>query len=366
MPEYVLSAGAVLEALGFASFVRDHSGALRLEGAAPQWLRSIWPELETEGARLPIEKASPFLENFLVDASTCWEAGGEARSRSGPWIEQTDNGTEVTLEAVALNAGNHAVLVLERLGEVFEAKKSMLQKARETIIAYQRLNSEMQKKEILLSCIADEMNTALANTITSLRLMELEQNPARIQQLLGLASRATEEQQALINKVLHVFADELEELYGHNGSGQATAKLDGAVRAAKENVTPLFAEKRVYLSLGEGSASNATVSMDADHLARVLSNLLENALQNSTPGGEVQLVVFEEPESVVINVLDQGASLTRDVYRNLFSKVGKIDASSLKLQFCRVAVENCGGETGGGPRTHGGNCFWIRLRKSSK
>ena len=169
MPKRGSSAGAVLEALGFAIFVRDHSDALRLEGTAPDWLRSIWPELKTEGALLPTEKASPFLENFLVDASACWEAGGETRSRSGPWIEQTDTGTEVTLEAVALNAGDQAILLLERLGEVFEAKKSMLQKARETVIAYQRLNSEMQKKEILLSCIADEMNAALANTITSLR-----------------------------------------------------------------------------------------------------------------------------------------------------------------------------------------------------
>jgi signal transduction histidine kinase len=247
MPERGSSAGAVLEALGFAIFVRDRSGALRLEGTAPEWLRSIWPELK-KGALLPTEKASPFLENFLVDASTCWEAGGETCSRSGPWIEQTDTGTEVTLEAVALNAGDQAILLLERLGEVFEAKKSMLQKARETVIAYQRLNSEMQKKEILLSCIADEMNAALANTITSLRLMELEQSPERIRQLLGLASRATEEQQSLINKVLHVFADELEELYGHNGSGQAEAKLDDALKAAKENVASLFADKRVRLS----------------------------------------------------------------------------------------------------------------------
>src|SRR5207249_8603199 len=136
---------------------------------------------------------SPFLENFLVDASACWNKGGEAHARSGPWIEQSADGSEITLEALALNAGGQAILLLERLGEVFEARKSMLQKARETVIAYQRLNSEMQKKEILLSCIADEMNATLANTITSLRLMELEQNPQRIRQLLGLASRATEE-----------------------------------------------------------------------------------------------------------------------------------------------------------------------------
>jgi signal transduction histidine kinase len=362
MAEHVSS--SVLEALGFATFVKDQPGQLRLEGSAPEWIQSIWTDLKTAGALLPLEKASPFLENFLVDASACWNKGGEARARSGPWIEQSADGTEVTLEAIALVAGGRAILLVERLGEAFEAKKSVLQKARETVIAYQRLNSEMQKKEILLSCIAEEMNAALANTITSLRLMELEQNPARTRQLLGLASRATEAQQSLINQVLRVFADELAELYGHNGSGQAAAKLDDVVKAAKENVAPLFAEKRVRLN--QEGAFDAVVSMNADHLTRILTNLLQHALQNSTAESEVQLTLVEETESVLIKVLDRGASLPPDFYRNLFSKTGTIDASLLPLQFCRVAVENCRGEMGCDPRADGGNCFWIRAPKAAK
>ena len=360
------ASSSVLEALGFATFTQDEPGQIRLEGPAPEWIQSIWPSLETPGAVLTFEKASPFLENFLVDASACWEKGGEARARSGPWIEQTADGTEITLEALALNAAGKAILLLERLGEAFETKKSMLQKARETVIAYQRLNSEMQKKEILLNCIAEEMNAALANTITSLRLMELEQNPARTRQLLGLATRATEEQQSLINQVLRVFADELAELYGHNGSGQAAAKVDDAVNAVKETVAPLFVEKRVRLNLVRGGAFDAVVSMNPEHLTRILTNLLQNALQNSTADGEVQLAVIEEAESVMLKILDQGASLPPDFHRNLFSRTGTIDAALLPLQFCRVAVENCRGEMGCDQRAESGNCFWIRIPKAAK
>jgi signal transduction histidine kinase len=316
--------------------------------------------VKADGALLPVEKASPFLENFLVDASACWTAGGNARTRSGPWIEQTDDGGEVTLEALALTVGGRAVVLLERPGEVFEAKKSMLQKARETVIAYQRLESEMQKKEILLSCIAEEMNAALANAVTSLRLIELEQNPARTRQLLTLATRATEEQQSLINKVLRLFAEELQQLYGQNGSGQASAKLNDAFKLAKENIARQFAEKRVQLSLAEG---DAVVVMDRDHLARVLTNLLEQALQNSTAGGEVQLKVAEEPDSVLIDFLDQGAPLPREVANVFLSSTGTTDCSHLPLQFCRVAVENCRGEIGYEHR-EGGNRFWIRLPKA--
>jgi K+-sensing histidine kinase KdpD len=360
-------AGAVLEALGFAMFVHDESGALRLSGRSPDWLRAIWPNVDAPAAPLPIDQASPFLENFLVDAGECWSAGGDKRAQSGPWIERAAGGTELTLEATALTAGGQAILLLERLGQVFEAKKSMLQKARETVIAYQRLNSEMQKKEILLNCISEEMNAALANVITSLRLIELEKNPARLAQLLSLASRATEAQQALINRVLNLFAAELEGLYGRDGAAAAEAKLGNALRAAEENVASSFAEKRVRLSISEGGLREARVLMDSSHLTRVLSSLLENALQNAPAGSEARLNLVEEPESLLIQVFDNGAPLPRDVCEDLFSNTrsaeGEQQASRLPLQFCRIAIENCHGEIGYEPDQEGGNCIWIRLPK---
>jgi len=306
---------------------------------------------------LPLEQASPFLENFLIDATECWSAGGETRAQSGPWIEQTADGAEITLEATALTAGGRAILLLERPGEVFETKKSILQKARETNIAYQRLNSEMQKKEILLSCIAEEMNAALANAITSLRLIELEQNSPRTRQLLSLAARATEDQQALIHKVLSVFAAELEGLYGRDA-----ASLGKVLRAAEEMVASQFAEKRVQLSVAR---SEARVAMGPDHCTRVLTCLLENGLQNATAGGEVQLKVSEEPESVLIQVLDNGAPLPPGLCENFFSKPGSATDLQLRLQFCRVAVEKAQGEMGYQPNEQRTNCFWIRLPRAA-
>ena len=354
------AAGAVLEALGFAIFIRDKAGALRLNGRSPDWLSSIWPGLNAADAPLPIDQASPFLENFLIDAGERWSAGGEKRARSGPWIERTTDGSELTLEATAFTAGGQPILLLERLAEVFEEKRSMLQKARETVIAYQRLDSEMQKKEILLSCISEEMNAALANVITSLRLIELEKNPAHLPPLLNLAARATEEQQTLINKVLNVFATELEGLYGFDASARADAKLNVAVRAAEENVAPRFAERRVRLNVADSVSRESRVAMDAGHLSRVLSSLLENGLQNASAVGEVQLKVIEEPDSFLIQVSDNGAPLPRDVCEDLFSRTGPT-TSRLPLQFCRIAVANCHGEIGYEPIEEGGNCFWIRL-----
>ncbi len=360
------AAGAVLEALGLVLFRRDANGVLTLEGKPPEWLRALWPGLTKQGDPLPLDQASPFLENFLIDAATCWETGGEARVQSGAWVEPAGTGAEISLEATALTIDGRAVLLLERLGDVFEAKKSMLQKARETVIAYQRLNSETQKKEILLSCIAEEMNAALANAITSLRLIELEKNSTRTQQLLTLAMRATEDQQALINKVLNVFAAELEGLYGRDGGAAAEASLGEVLREVAATVAEAFAEKQVQLRLPE-NGRESRVAIDADHLARVLAGLLENGLHNAPPRGQVALEIAEETDAVVIHVRDDGAPLPNEVSANFFAKdsVGGTEnsASKLRLQFCRMAVEKCHGEIGSEPSAEGGNCFWIRLPK---
>jgi signal transduction histidine kinase len=363
-PDRDSPAAAVLDALGIAVFIHAW-GALRISGQPPDWLRSIWPAVAAPDATLP--DSSPFLENFLIDARACWAAGGENRARSGAWVEQTAAGIEITLEATALTAGGQSILLLERLGEVFEAKRSMLQKARETVIAYQRLDSEVQKKEILLNCISEEMSAALANVITALRLIELERDPVRIAQLLGLASLATQEQQTLINKVLNVFADELEGLYGHKGSARAEANLGDVLRGAEENVASQFDEKRVRLCIADGGLGESRVSMNSGHLTRALSILLENGLQNAADGGEVHLYLAEEPESVLIRVFDNGSPLPHDVCEDFFSKTRPVEAepqsSRLSLQFCRIAVENCHGEIGYEP-DEGGNCFWIRLPKA--
>src|SRR5947209_16648269 len=96
------AADHVLNALGYALFWRDENGVLRLEGEAPDWLQSLWPALNESGAALPVDEASPFFENFLIDATAAWKGSGETRAASGPWIETKPDGSDITLDAIAL------------------------------------------------------------------------------------------------------------------------------------------------------------------------------------------------------------------------------------------------------------------------
>ncbi len=245
MPRPFSPADATLEALGYALFVAE-GATLRLASKPPGWLRGIWPKVKAAGAKLPVSDMSPFLENFLIDAAECWEIGGDRRARSGPWVETDSSGDQLQIEAVALTVKGQRVLLIERLGEDFESRKAVLQKAREVVVSYQRLSTEMQKKEILLHYLAEDMNSSLGNIITSLRLVELEQNPLRMRKLLDLAGQASRQQQSIIHRILSSFSEELENLYGQ-GSGHADADVFAAVHLAAETARPPFADKRVTL-----------------------------------------------------------------------------------------------------------------------
>jgi len=367
MPDGASPAQAVLEALGYAVFARGENGALRSLGKIPPWLATLWPAIRANDGCLPAGEASPFLENFLIDAEECWRKGGDEQVKSGPWVERDANGAAIELEATALTTNEQAILILERLGQAFAANKEVLQRARETLIAQQRLNSEIQKKEILLHCVADEMSAALANVITSLRLIEQEDSGPRTKTLLGLATRATQEQQTLIHRILEVFEGELRGVYDSAGSTNV-ADWPKALRQAIESVAPLFEEKRVQIDQSSTTVA-VRVAIDSIQLERVCLNLLETALERSRSGDTVVVRAEDDAGTLLVSFEDQGPQVTPDVREDFFAKWSSPNdassASALRLHFCRIVMENCGGDIGYDSLPEGGNRFWIRLTKSA-
>ena len=90
------------------------------------------------------------------------------------------------------------------------------------------------------------------------------------------------------------------------------------------------------------------VRADAGLVARVVENLLTNAVKFSPPGsGSVRLEGRVEGDSVVLAVRDSGPGVCEELRPRLFEKfaVGNLPGrgSGLGLPFCRLAVEAQGG-----------------------
>ncbi len=350
----------LVPSLGFALFERTLDGTLRLAAPAPAWLAD-WP-----GATDPLAlDGSPFLENFLIDAEEFWTAGKDAAAplSSGPWIE----GDRLQLEARALVLeGGRSALLIERLGKEFEARTAMLQIARENVIALQRLDSEMRKKEVLLHCVIDDISGALGNVITSLRLLELERTGANVSYLLSLAMTAARKQEELIAGIAAGFSADLEQFYGRQGEARGSSAIADVLDEAMASVAEAYKEKGIEL------VPPASVPMDirvrGDHLllARMFGALLVNAYQLAPPGSKVTVEVAsrtDEGREIEVAVID-GAPPTDTDGRTPFDGLDPFGGATgaIELSFCRVTAENVGGEVGHevvGDR--GGNRFWVRI-----
>jgi signal transduction histidine kinase len=201
-----------------------------------------------------------------------------------------------------------------------------------------------------------------------LRLIELEDNGPRTKLLLGLATRATQEQQTLIHQILGVFEQELRGVYDSSDKTQTGADWNAALRRALDFATPLFAEKGVQLDAPDATTEAVQLPVDAVHLERVIANLLENALERTPAGSAVIVRADDKPDALLFRVEDNGPAMSAETCENLFTKWDPANAASpasaLRLHFCRIVVENYGGEIGCAPLPAGGNRFWIRLTKS--
>lgn len=357
----------VVQRLDLAVFRREGADALQLVGRPPQWLAQLWPSVARSGVMESVLEVSPYLDNFMVDAAAHWNSGKDGRARSGPWVEQIPEGNPINLEATALTVGEDFILLIEDLGESYTERRNMLQIAREKMLAHERLNSEVQRKEVLLHCIIHDMCSPLQNMMMALSMLDSEILAPDVRGMVQLGLQAGKRQEAMIDNVLHTYTLELRSLFGHEGGVWPGVDICSAVRTALELHRPLFAQQNVTLKFEPGPVCDGRqrVPGDEEHLERVVGNLLGNALRHSPAGGTVTVRAEQDDDWVTLKVEDEGQGVAPQLQAQLFQKFqqgavgrGKV---GLGLYFCRITVSKWGGETGYSARPGGGSIFWLKL-----
>ena len=102
------------------------------------------------------------------------------------------------------------------------------------------------------------------------------------------------------------------------------------------------AMKQANLSLEYDSRNLSPVMANSDGLKRVLDNLLENALDAITTGGNVRITVFQDGPSCKITLEDDGCGISPTIIPKLFSlgaTFGKINGTGRGLYHCKKRIE---------------------------
>jgi signal transduction histidine kinase len=100
-----------------------------------------------------------------------------------------------------------------------------------------------------------------------------------------------------------------------------------------------------------------------DGIRRVLLNLITNALQASTSGGQITVSGVREGQWAILRVADDGPGISAEMRPLLFEpfRTSKARGIGLGLAVCKKIVEACGGTVIAGEAAGGGALFTVRL-----
>jgi|GEM_PF-1460773 len=219
------------------------------------------------------------------------------------------------------------------------------------VILSQDITTEHQIAELrqeFVGMLSHDLRNPLAAIIATLELAldgslgELNENQ---NQFLGNAMNDSKRMLEMLNDFLDGYKYDAIELKLEKTNFDI-AQLMGKLVA---DFSPLARERNIELL--QDTPPNIPITGDEGKLARVLSNLLSNALKFTPRGGSIVLKGFERTEGVEIAVSDTGEGISPEDRDKVFEKFyqvekrrhGRKTGTGLGLPLCKKLVEAHGG-----------------------
>ncbi len=135
---------------------------------------------------------------------------------------------------------------------------------------------------------------------------------------------------------------------------------------------PRFERCGLQLELKLDDTKTAWIDGDADRLAQVFNNILNNAYKYVAPPGALAIIGRVEENQVRLSFRDTGPGVPEEALDRLFDRLFRVDASrsrntggsGLGLSICRDIIENHGGRIWAENSVGGGLIIEIALPRS--
>ncbi len=140
----------ILQQMGVAGFRLQDDGFFTPLFELPIWFSQLYKNKFSsfpEEQRYYLGVAFPFIENFLFDAEQVWSKIESDNIYSGLWTEELQDGHEMYLEAVAINASGEPVLLFTNETNHFDVRHKVFQAARDLALKNEQLENTVQKHQ---------------------------------------------------------------------------------------------------------------------------------------------------------------------------------------------------------------------------
>lgn len=361
------SATRRVEASGGRQVLYAAVPVLSKSGEVVQIVYLATPLPDTRWSALPLvlrwQLAGVILAAFLLAGAAGWIL---ARRISRPLTRMVG-----AVHAVAAGDLNQkvpedaAIPELDGLGRAFNTMTSSLRRSD-------------QAKTAFISDVSHELRTPLTvikGTIETLQDGAMDDLPAR-EPLLASMSRETERMIRLVNDLFVLTRADA----GALNLQVSPVDLSRLARSRCEHLEFTAAQREIQLVVdtgGEGDEPGACIVLaDADRIAQVLDNLLDNAIRYSPLGSEVRVSVYRDAGMVACRVEDSGPGIPARHLPFIFERFYRADparrrghagaGSGLGLAIVRGLVEAHGGRVAASSLEDQGTSltFWLPEAKT--
>ena len=241
-------------------------------------------------------------------------------------------------------------------------------KRRELQESYEALRRLESLRDSLVHMVVHDLRSPLAAISACLEVIKWDAEEQHRRELVSdveTALHATRTIIRLVNSVLDV-----SKMEGTQMRLQFAPSDIAAV--ARESVDELESLVGTRLLVRDWPDEPVMALVDRDVVARVMQNLLGNALKFTPSAGSITVAVEANDDMVRVAVSDTGPGIPREYRERVFEKFGQVEAAShgqkfstgLGLTFCRLAVEAHGGRIGVDSEVGHGSTFWFVLPRN--
>jgi signal transduction histidine kinase len=140
-------------------------------------------------------------------------------------------------------------------------------------------------------------------------------------EVVGIISRASQRMKELSYKLVLLARLENPELT----SSRVSLKVDEALEPVLTEFRELAKNKNIEFSCP--SVAGITMVADGESLRTLVSNLLENAVRYTDPGGKIALSISQSARQVTMVVEDTGIGIPREHLGHIFERFYRVDKS---------------------------------------
>lgn len=206
-----------------------------------------------------------------------------------------------------------------------------------------RLEDAFERQRAFVADASHDLRTPLTVVRGQIEVLARQDDPSpeEIHRVAGLVLQSTARMESMVEDLLLL----------------ARAESAEGLRVEEVELEPLVVGETEGLDFGNreirvGPVTGRPVRIDREQIARVLSNLVSNAVNHTSDGGVVEVSAVERGDSVVLLVDDDGPGVPAEDRARIFDRFARLDqartssegGSGLGLAIVKAIVEAHGGE----------------------